>query len=102
MIQDGQLDSAKLSVLEDIDLSADLKGKYVDPLKSLGLYVSNWIVTVGLEKLSLGRVAISITVSSEAVQIGVERIRQGGHAQYRVLAQEPRDRRAVVTAAQVL
>lgn len=69
-IKNGQLDSAKLSVLEGIDLSADLKEKYIAPLKSLGLYVSNGIVTVGLEDLSLGRVAISITVSSDDIDVG--------------------------------
>lgn len=69
-IKNGQLDSAKLSVLEGIDLSADLKEKYLDPLKSLGLSVSNGIVTVGLEDLSLGRVAISITVSSDDIDVG--------------------------------
>lgn len=69
-IRNGQLDSAKLSILEGIDLSADLKEKYLDPLKSLGLSVSNGIVTVGLEELSLGRVAISITVSSDDIDVG--------------------------------
>ena len=59
-----------MSVLEGIDLSADLKEKYIDPLKSLGLSVSNGIVTVGLEDLSLGRVAISITVSSDDIDVG--------------------------------
>lgn len=88
-----------MSVLEGIDLSADLKEKYIDPLKSLGLYVSNGIVTVGLEELSLGRVAISITVSSEAVQIGIERIRKCCRTQYWILAQEPRNRRTVVAGA---
>ena len=68
-IRNGELDSAKLSVLEGLDLSADLKEQYLEPLKSMGISVSNGIVTVGLEDLSLGRVAISITVSSDDIDV---------------------------------
>ena len=68
-IRNGELDSAKLAVLEGVDLSADLKEKYLEPLRSMGISVSNGIVTVGLEELSLGRVAISITVSSDDIDV---------------------------------
>ena len=54
-------------MLEGVDLSADLKKKYLEPPKSMGISVSNGIVTVGLEDLSLGRVAISITVSLDDI-----------------------------------
>ncbi len=56
-------------MLEGLDLSADLKEQYLEPLKSMGISVSNGIVTVGLEDLSLGRVAISITVSSDDIDV---------------------------------
>lgn len=69
-IRNGELDSAKLKVLEDFDLSMDLKQQYLDPLKSLGLSVSNGMISVDLEGLTLGRVAISITVSSDDIDVG--------------------------------
>lgn len=68
-IRNGQLDSAKLSVLEGLELSADLKQKYIEPLKSLGLSVSNGLLTVELSDLSLNRFCLSITVSSDDIDV---------------------------------
>lgn len=68
-IRNGQLDSAKLSVLEGLELSADLKQKYIEPLKSLGLSVSSGLLTVELSDLSLNRFCLSITVSSDDIDV---------------------------------